>query len=308
MSAPAPAPAPNASPARRPSELTLRWLSAGVLIPVFATVTVVGGLWFVAIVAALNAISINEFYNFIRAKGAEAQRSFGTVAVLALPFIVYVGDAALATSFLTAVLLATLLLQLFRQRIDQAIASIAATFFGVLYVGWLLSHTVSVRFVSDDTLFAAARLPAGAGIFFTLFTICAVLGSDAGAFFVGRWFGRHKLAPQVSPGKTVEGAFGGVAFGVLLAMGCKAAFSQWVPGDPSASFTYAAAAAIGAALAAVAVLGDLIESLLKRDAHVKDAGRIVPGVGGALDRFDSALVAFPLMYYLLLAYYRLGTS
>ncbi len=294
------------TPARRPSELTLRWLSAAVLVPVFLLVTVEGGLWFVAVVSAINAIAINEFYNFIRAKGAEAQRVFGTLAAALLPSIVYFGDAALATSFLTAVLLATLLLQLARQRIDQAIASIAATFFGVFYVGWLLSHTVSVRFLSGDARFAAAGLPAEAGIFFTIFAICAVLGSDAGAFFVGRWFGRHKLAPEVSPGKTVEGALGGIACGALLGTLCKLVFGLWVAPDPSQSFSYGAAAAIGAAVAGISVLGDLIESLLKRDAQVKDAGHIIPGVGGVLDRFDSALLAFPLMYYLLLAYYRLG--
>lgn len=293
---------------RRPSELTLRWLSAAVLVPVFLGVTIQGGLWFVAVVSAINAIAINEFYNFIRAKGAEAQRVFGTLAAALLPSIVYFGDAALATSFLTAVLLATLLLQLAKQRIDQAIASVAATFFGVFYVGWLLSHTVSVRFLSGDPRFAVAGLPADAGIFFTIFAICAVLGSDAGAFFVGRWFGRHKLAPEVSPGKTVEGALGGIACGALLGTLCKLVFALWVPGNPGASFSYMAAAAIGAAVAAISVLGDLIESLLKRDAQLKDAGHIIPGVGGALDRFDSALLAFPLMYYLLLAYYRLGTS
>lgn len=299
---------PSTSPRRRPSELTLRWLSAAVLIPFLLAVTIEGGLWFVAVVAVINGIAINEFYNFIRAKGAEAQRVFGTLAAALLPAIVYFGDAALATSFLTAVLLATLLLQLAKQRIDQAIASIAATFFGVFYVGWLLSHTVSVRFLSSDPRFAAAELPAGAGIFFTIYAICAVLGSDAGAFFVGRWLGRHKLAPAVSPGKTVEGALGGIACGALLGTVCKLGFALWVPGDPSASFSYGAAAAIGAAVAAISVLGDLIESLLKRDAQLKDAGRLIPGVGGVLDRFDSALLAFPLMYYLLLAYYRLGTS
>jgi phosphatidate cytidylyltransferase len=266
----------------------------------------VGGWWLVGVVAAVNAIAVNEFYNFIRAKGAEAQRVFGTGAAAVLPLVVYVGDASLATSFLTAVLLATLLLQLFKQRIDEAIASVAATFFGVFYVGWLLSHAVSVRFLSADPRLASAELPPEAGIFFTLFTLCAVVGSDAGAFFVGRWLGRHKLAPHVSPGKTVEGALGGVGSGALLALACKAVFLFWIPGDASASFSWTAAAAIGAALAGIGVLGDLIESLLKRDAHVKDAGHIVPGVGGALDRIDSALLAFPLMYYLLLAYYRLG--
>jgi phosphatidate cytidylyltransferase len=298
---------PTASARRRPSELTLRWLSAAVLVPFLLAVTIRGGLWFVAVVAVINAIGVNEFYNFIRAKGAEAQRVFGTLAAALLPAIVYFGDAQLATSFLTAVLLATLLLQLARQRIDQAIASIAATFFGVFYVGWLLSHTVSVRFLSSDPRFAGAALPDEAGIFFMIFAICAILGSDAGAFFVGRWFGRHKLAPAVSPGKTVEGAFGGIACGALLGVLCKLVFTLWVPGNPSASFSYVAAGAIGAAVAAISVLGDLIESLLKRDAQLKDAGHIIPGVGGALDRFDSALLAFPLMYYLLVAYYRLGS-
>jgi len=288
------------------SELGLRWISAGMLLPPLLYVCYLGGYWFVAIIAVLSAVAVNEFYGFIVAKGARAHRAFGTVATAALPFVVYLGDATLATSFLTAVLLVTLLLQLGKRRIEEAIASISATFFGVYYCGWLLSHAVSLRQLPVDPRLASLELPAEAGICYVILAVAGALGSDAGAFFVGRRFGRHKLAPKVSPGKTLEGAAGGLVAGALLVLLCKLAFDHLLPGGLASGLGSGAALLMGAAIAVAAIVGDLIESLLKRDAHVKDAGHVLPGVGGVLDRIDSALFAFPVMYYLLLGYYHFG--
>ena len=142
---------------------------------------------------------------------------------------------------------------------------------------------------------------ADVGAFSLFFAISCVVASDAGAYFAGRAWGRHKLAPNVSPGKTVEGAAGGVVAGTLVGLLLKGLADRFVP-DLSAQLGLGAAALFAFTLAVVGIIGDLVESLLKRDADVKDAGRVLPGMGGVLDRIDSNLLAIPVMYYLLLAY------
>jgi phosphatidate cytidylyltransferase len=305
-----PTPLEPEAPRRRwaPSNLALRLMTAAVLIPPILWVCYEGGLVFVAVVVAFNCIAVNEFYNFISEKGANPQRLLGTLGVSALPLIIFVGDAFFATSFLTAVLLTTMVLQLTKRDMREAISSVSATFFGVFYVGWLFSHCVSIRFIQDFLVKryptqAPALVPEDVGFFFMVLCLAAALGCDAGAFFVGRRFGRHRLAPMISPNKSVEGAIGGIVIGAGFAVAVKLVFDSFVPGELSVHFGLGAAAAFGAALAAVGILGDLVESTLKRDAELKDAGSLLPGVGGVLDRIDSALLAFPVMYYLLLAYY-----
>ena len=292
----------------RPSNLALRLLTASVLIPPLIWVCYTGGLIFVAVIVAINIVAVNEFYGFIAEKGATPHRVLGVAAAAMIPVIVYFGDAFLATSFLTAVLLTTMVLQLTKQEIREAIASVSATFFGVFYVGWLLSHAISIRFIDTHLVRRYGEVTVGAidpeiGFFFIVLCLATALGCDAGAFFVGRRYGRRKLAPGISPSKTVEGALGGMAAGALLGVGVKLFFDSVWPGALSRGFSIEAAAVFGLAVAAAGILGDLIESVLKRDARLKDAGRLLPGVGGVLDRIDSALLAFPVMYYMLLAYY-----
>jgi phosphatidate cytidylyltransferase len=130
---------------------------------------------------------------------------------------------------------------------------------------------------------------------------------DAGAYFAGRAWGKRKLAPKISPGKTIEGALGGIVVGTLAALACKGVFDLFWP-DLSRGMPWALAAPIGLLLSTAGMVGDLVESLLKRDAAQKDAGSLLPGMGGVLDRIDSALLAIPVMYYLMLAttYLRAG--
>jgi len=256
------------------------------------------------VIIAFTLLGLNEFYNLISAKGASPHRLLGSISAGLLPVIAYVGDASLANSALTVTLLVLMILQLTKQEIREAIATVSETFFGVIYVGWLLSYAVSVRVVSSELerRFGYAFEPQ-IGFFYMVFCLVAVVGSDVGAYFVGRRYGRRKLAPLISPNKTVEGALGGVLFGGVLALATKLVFTAAIPGDLAADLSWGAALVFGMTLAAFGVLGDLIESVLKRDAAIKDAGNLLPGVGGVLDRVDSALLGIPVMYYLLLAYY-----
>ena len=134
----------------RPSNLVLRLVTTAILVPPVLWICYLGGLWYVGMVIVFSSIAFNEFYGFIAAKGGTPNRLLGTLAAAALPLIVYVGDAFLATSFMTAVLLTVMLLQLTHAQIREAMMSISATFFGVFYVGWLLAHAVSVRFIAGD--------------------------------------------------------------------------------------------------------------------------------------------------------------
>jgi len=286
------------------SELALRWMTAGVLIPPLLWACWYGGWPFVAMVTLVIGIGVQEFYGFAAAKGARPQRVLGGTAAVLLPAIVYLGDAPWAITFTTFVLLSTLLFQLGKREIREAIASISATFLGVFYVGWLLAHAVSVRFPHADPRLAGPEIDAATGFFFVVIVLTGALGSDAGAFFAGHAFGRHKLAPSISPGKTVEGALGGIAAAALASLLAWSLFGA--AGASTGGLGLAAVALFGVVLAIASILGDLVESLLKRDAQLKQAGSLLPGVGGVLDRIDSALLAFPVMYYLLLGYYFLN--
>lgn len=299
-------PTPDAAPRRRAGNLALRLLTAVLLIPPVIYVIFQGGLWVLATVVVITLLGVNEFYHLIEAKGAEPLRGVGTLAAVALPVVSYIGSDYAATVLMSFLLLGLMVAQLGKAQIGEALASISGTFFGVFYVGWLLSHAVSLRGFHDVVQGrwgpdAVVGMHPDAGVFYLLFVISAVIAGDAGAYFVGRKYGKRKLAPKVSPGKTVEGAVGAVAAGLLVGLTCKAVFDAFRP-DLSAQFGWVACAVLSPILAGVGIVGDLVESLLKRDAQVKDTGTLLPGTGGVLDRIDSNLLAIPVMYYWLLAH------
>ena len=293
---------------KQKGDLRARLLTAAVLIPAVLYVITLGGLPYLITVIAIVLLGQHEIYELLRDKGAHPSVTFGLIAGGALPVVAFVGNESHVTAILTATLLAAMVLELRRQRINEAMASISGTFFGVVYVGWLLSHAVALR-QFDSAAFghygAAARQQLGlnpdSGIFFMMYTLVVVVACDAGAYFAGRAYGRRKLAPVISPGKSVEGAIGGVLAGVLFGYVVKGGFDIFWP-HMSASLEWSAAIGFAVILSIVGIIGDLVESLLKRDAQVKDAGRLLPGMGGVLDRIDSPLLAIPVMYYMMLFY------
>ena len=209
---------------------------------------------------------------------------------------------------MTATLLAVMVLQLGKAQVTEALASMSGTFFGIFYVGWLLSHAVVLRDIYGQVVSrwgpgvaAELGLYPDAGIFFMLFACVIVVLTDAGAYFAGRAYGKRKLAPKISPGKTVEGAVGGVLTGVFAGLVTKGVFDVFWP-ELSAALPWGAVALFALLVSVAGTVGDLLESLLKRDAKRKDAGRLLPGMGGILDRIDSGLLGIPIMYYLFLCY------
>ena len=288
------------------SEIALRLLTAAILIPAVLYVIARGGLWTLGAVVLLAALGMREFYAMIEAKGARPHRAFGIAAGAALPVIAYFGDEYHATLMMTATLLVVMVAEVRKEEISEALASISGTFFGVFYVGWLLSHAIPLRnfdrvVESKWGVEAAASLHPHSGAFLVVFAVATVVACDAGAYFAGRAFGKHKLAPTISPGKTFEGALGGIAAGTAMAILCKALFG-WLWPPLVTALPWSIVVPVGILLSIAGIIGDLVESLLKRDAEVKDAGALLPGMGGVLDRLDSALLALPLMYYLLLGY------
>lgn len=306
-------PTPDApAPKRKSSDLGLRLATAAVLVPSVAWVIFVGGVLYLAVVVGIVLLGLREFYGLIEDKGAHPLVGFGLAAGAALPVVAYLGNEYHATILMTAVLLAVMVAQVGKAQITEALASISGTFFGIFYVGWLLSHAVVLRqfhevVTSKWGAAAAIDLPEGVGVFYMVFTLTVVVNCDAGAYFGGRAWGKRKLAPQISPGKTVEGAAAGIGLGIVAGLVCKGVFDLVWP-DWSAAFSWVSAILFGFVLSVVGIIGDLVESLLKRDAKAKDTGSLLPGMGGILDRIDSNLLAIPVMYYLLLAftYLRVG--
>lgn len=302
-------PTPEAGGARRArSDLPARLLSASILVPALLFLIARGGLWVLGGVMVLTWLAQREFYGLIEDKGAHPIMGFGLAAGAALPVVAYLGNEYHATVLMTVTLLVVMILQLGRRQISESMASISGTFFGVFYVGWLLSHAVVLREFHAQILYRyspeiAAELGVvrETGAFLLVYTLVVVVLCDTGAYFAGRAYGKRKLAPRISPGKSVEGAVGGVLLGTLGGLACKAVFDLQWPGLGD-SLGWTAAVLFGVILSVVGIAGDLVESLLKRDAERKDAGALLPGMGGVLDRIDAPLLAIPVMYYMMLFY------
>lgn len=178
---------------------------------------------------------------------------------------------------ITLIVLSIFLYILFTKRsLSEAIPAFGITVFGVLYVSWLLSHLVLLRGLSN-------------GKEFVFYLLAVVWAGDTGAYYTGRAFGKHKLAPVISPKKTIEGGIGGIFASLLASCLAKITFLPLL--------SYSDCVVLGIVLAVIAQCGDLSESLLKRAVNIKDSGNILPGHGGILDRLDGVMFAAPVLYY-----------
>jgi phosphatidate cytidylyltransferase len=192
----------------------------------------------------------------------------------------------LAWPFLTfvVVLMVSFVVQSLQfERPGRTMAKIAGTILVVAYVGVLSSFTIQLRWFDGHLQ----------GILSLLYLVAATKGADTGAYTLGRLAGRHKLWPSLSPKKTIEGAVGGLIFSLVAAL-IVTAVARWILHAPT--FSWAIAAIYGLVIGAVAQLGDLMESMIKRDCERKDASRAVPGFGGVLDVIDSLIFAGPIAY------------
>ena len=259
-----------------------RILTAIVVLPFFFAALWLGSpIWFSTIVAAGVLLGLYEYYQLAKS-GGQAQ-GFLAAAVMLAAF--YFGRQELLIIVIAALVIVEFLIQLFTRATEEDFGAMlpnaAVRVFGVLYVALLGGYIIAIRVIESPIPKLAAKL-------LTLFFM-VVFAGDTGAYFTGRALGRRKLAPRVSPGKTVEGAIGGLLSNVLAAV----IAHYWF--FPELKLVHAVPLAL--VMGFLGITGDLCESMLKRGAKAKDAGQLIPGHGGLLDRLDSMLFNAPLLYY-----------
>ncbi|MEZ5066143.1 MAG: phosphatidate cytidylyltransferase [bacterium] len=273
-----------------------RVLSGVVFVPILVLISRYGGGWFLALVDMILIVGLWEFYRLMEAKGLNPSKKVGVAATLVLSTLAYwYGPGQMGhwlALFLTCSVVVITIRELMREQPEFPAYDIATTAFGVIYVGWMLVHLVLLRELPREL-----GLPYSAGSAFLLYAFLMVWACDTGAYFVGLTFGRHRLLERVSPKKSVEGAIGGFASAVLAALWGRAWFVRDEFGLPY--LAVGEAVVLGVLVGTLGQLGDLVESLLKRDARIKDSSDTIPGHGGILDRFDSLMFGAPVTYYFL---------
>ena len=264
--------------------IALPIIIASIVLPSYVPETV---WFFVGIAAFALAVGLFEFYSLTKKLELKADAAIGYLGAAAL-FVGFVFDAPTKTpdllvATLALIVILALITQMFRFQKDfsKMLTGIGVTVLGVFYLAFLGGFLVAMRVGFETFPHLSTHL---LGYFFLV-----LFGSDIGAYFAGSAFGKHKLAPTISPGKTVEGLIGGL----LLASGCAAIAS--LSFFPELPFQWSIPLAV--ILAVVGVLGDLAESAMKRGSKTKDAASILPGHGGFLDRLDSLLFGAPILYY-----------
>lgn len=275
------------------SELAKRVLASLVLVPIALAAGWYGDWALAALLSIAAAVSSWEFFRIARAGGIEPFTTIGVPLAAIIPLVTharYRGVFALDVPSAMIVLLVIFAMSIWlRGPARRPLAVAAVTIFGIIYTGAMLSFAYSIRY-HPYTVGAAG------GATLLLFPLLLTWTTDTGAYFVGRSIGRRKLIPSVSPGKSVEGALGGLLIAIFVAW----LFERSVL-IPVAHIAFAPGAVLlfGAVISVAAQVGDLAESLLKREAGVKDSSRIIPGHGGVLDRLDSLLFVLPAAYWLL---------
>ena len=267
--------------------MLLRTITAVVAIPAIVAVVWLGAPWLTIVVVVIVALGIRELFRLLPPDTGPLPALLGGLWAIALVLGAQVASNLDSFLLISSAILAVgafvglLWLVAYYSGGRYPIAALYMMG-GPVYVGFLLAHTLVLREVGDT---------ADVGRDWLLFTLLVTFATDSGAFIIGRALGRHHMAPSISPNKTWEGAAGGLASALIAAMVLGLVFELSLPRWQQV--------VIGATVGVLAQWGDLFESKLKRVSNVKDAGSIIPGHGGVLDRLDSVLVTIPAVYYLL---------
>ena len=264
-----------------------------VLTALFCSSRLVSNYVFLVIMVVLAVTGLAEFYGLVAKRDLVSFERCGILGGMLLmvgTFLNLTGQLGTSgsparvndfeTSFLILFVLGLCLRQFFSRSNTAGIVAIATTLFGLMYVPWLLNFIQKINF-----------FPGVDGHYYLLYFVLITKFSDTGAYVTGSLIGRHKMIPRISPGKTWEGFAGAVAVSTLASL----IFVHCL-GSKMAGMNWKHAIILGIILSITAVVGDLIESLFKREAGVKDSGKFFPGIGGILDLLDSLLFNAPIMY------------
>ena len=287
-------------PGKRKSSVGQRWLTAAIAIPIVLVFVWFGG-WF-AFAATLLVVVLGtlELHNMLLHAGYRPLIgiSFALSVVFLIASMFPQQRLFLLEIGLGGSLLLSFPLLFFREKLEGAMIDWALTLAISIYLGWPMSFITLLRGYTPvsihigpagilASLFSGTLLVFPRGVWWILTVFLGVWGFDGAAFFTGRYFGRHKLAPRISPAKSWEGVLGGLVLSITAAL----LLTVKPLGVP-----WYLAVFLGIVLGVAAVVGDLAESLIKRQTHVKDSGQIMPGHGGMLDRVDSVLFVLIVVY------------
>ena len=258
-----------------------RWITGIVAVPFLVGIIYLGGLPFTLFIGAVSVVALWEYYRIVF---NPEQKSLltpitvtGFITAPLMIFAAHTGRYHLILGLITANLIITALAAVILFKDDTSVLQDAfKQALGIIYAPLLLTNIVLIRNSLDGTTW----------IFFLFFLVFA---ADIGAFYAGRFFGKHKLCPSVSPGKTIEGAVGGIVFTTVIGLG----FQQLFLSEISLFLALGLCICVGI----IGPVGDLFESILKRVGNIKDSGSILPGHGGILDRIDAILFVLPVLYF-----------
>jgi phosphatidate cytidylyltransferase len=257
-----------------------RTITSVIAMPIVLAFVWFGGWWAFAAATLVVILGTYELHTMMLHEGYHPLIwiSFALSILFLLAAVLPQQRLLLIESGLSMALLITFPLLFFRKKLEGAMVDWSLTLAIAIYLGWPMSVFLLVR---------GSQVGVSAGFWWVVTVLLGVWGFDTGAFFAGHFFGRHKLAPNISPAKTWEGVIGGLVLSIIAAL----LFTAWPLGVP-----WYLAILLGIVIGVAATLGDLAESLIKRQTHVKDSGQIMPGHGGILDRIDSLLFAVIAVY------------
>lgn len=260
-----------------------RVLSAVVFIPVLLLIIWRGApLYFSALILVVAVLGLIEYKNIAAQVGLKVGGVQSILAAIGVLVAFYFQRPEFIVLSLALLVIVELSVQLFtNQDLTKSLPNVAGTMFGVSYIAVLGGYLIALRLVPEGGINLSAKL---ISLFFLI-----VFAGDTGAYYTGRAFGKHKLAPRISPGKTIEGLIGGLVANMLAVV---IAHFTFFP-----ELVLATAIPLSLIMGGLGVVGDLCESMLKRGSHVKDAAHLIPGHGGVLDRLDSILFNAPVLYY-----------
>lgn len=289
-----------------------RLITAVIAVPVLVTFFLLGGIPFFILIVFVSFAGLMEMETLLRTKGVVFNKPLIFILTVAVHLSAYVNSKYLEKGTGIIIYLSVLALtssiiifsKLMDGNVSDCIKKTGLTVFSHLYINFPLSIAILLRdFELDDIRMINLSIKSGdkVGTIFLFFVIAVTFLSDTGAYFIGRRFGKTPLAPKISPKKSLEGAIGGVLSGCATAIFIKFLDSSIFNIIPD--FSYIHIMILGFLLTLSGIAGDLFESMMKRDAEIKDTGGLLPGHGGILDRLDSLSFTIPLTYFYVKIFY-----